>query len=231
MIYNSIMVKTSKNKTYVKESTIPSANKGLFAQIYIKKGDIIAEFKGKLKTPNQPTLNPRSNVNFTDGYHLDCNDDDQASFANDAINMTKERRQLMKALNSQEPIYKIHENAQINATIKLNDDLHRAFLIAKKDINPNEEIFCHYGFPYWFSQEVRNGFLQEDEIDKNGFPETFHKYPAFINYLKLFYPDLIGIGAGVCEDHSDIFIYFEGDSGMCIHVPNYKRIMRRVVIG
>jgi hypothetical protein len=74
---------------------------------------------------------------------------DLASFANDAINFTRKRRQLMKSLQSNEPFYTKYKNTKVNAEIKINDDLHRAFLIACNDITTNEEIFCHYGFMFY----------------------------------------------------------------------------------
>jgi hypothetical protein len=36
---------------------------------------------------------------------------------------------------------------------------------------------------YWYKTEIKKvGFLQEDEIDKNGFPDNIYDYPAFISY-------------------------------------------------
>ena len=137
-------------KAYSKNSNIPSIGKGLFAITNIKKGSIIAEFKGKLKKPGENLNSSRSNIYFNDEYILECPPNDMASFANDVINFTKKRRHLMKSLKSEEPFYTKHPNTNINAEIKINNNMHRAFLIAAVDIVMNEEIFCHYGFMYWY---------------------------------------------------------------------------------
>jgi hypothetical protein len=50
----------------------------------------------------------------------------------------------MKSLQSNEPFYTKYKNTKVNAEIKINDDLHRAFLIACNDIATGEEIFCHW---------------------------------------------------------------------------------------
>jgi len=134
----------------------------------------------------------------------------------------------MEALKSDEPFYAIHKNAKVNAAIDMDDRRHRAFLVAKQDIQKDEEIFCHYGFIYWFTQELQNGFLQEDEIDEHGFPETFHQYPAFINYLKAVYPECTRVTAAVRKDHSEVFVHYEGTAGVCIPIPNFRKLILRV---
>jgi len=176
-------------KVYVDKSTIPKIGQGLFALKNIKKNSMIVEFKGVLHKSKGNIKTSRSNVYFYDGYVLECFPDDYASYANDAINFTGRKRKLMKTLKSSKPFYKKHKKAIVNAEIRTNDKTHRAFLFATTDIKKNEEIFCHYGFMYWFNEEKRRGFLQEDEIDKYGFPVKIFKYPAFISYVKLFFPD------------------------------------------
>lgn len=234
-------------KVFVKDSNIPeigkrgetdrfslstrevSSGKGLFAYTEIKKGSIIAEFKGKLKKTSDRAASSRSNIYFHDESFLECPSTDLASFANDAIDFNNHRRQLMKALNSDEPFYKKHPGALVNAFIKINNDLHRAFLIAEDDISINQEIFCHYGFTYWFRQEIsRVGFLQEDEIDQNGFPGKIFEYPAFISYVKEFYPKYVSHEVKKYGDTYDVFVHLGGDDFILINIEDFSTKIKKI---
>lgn len=216
-------------KAYSKDSTVPNIGKGLFAINTIKEGSIIAEFKGKLKAPGTPASNTRSCIFFHDNYFLDCPSNDLASYANDAINFSRERRKLMEALKSNNPFYAKHSGTKINADIKINNDLHRAWLIATTDIAPDEEIFCHYGFPHWFQTEFsRVGFLQEDEIEMNGFPNDIFKYPAFISYVKEFYPKCIAITAHPYKRGHDVIIKMSDGNFMVLPLKNYNGRVDRI---
>ena len=53
-------------KVYAKESNVPNIGKGLFSNTNIKKGSIIAEFKGKVKNPGENLSSSRSNIYFDD---------------------------------------------------------------------------------------------------------------------------------------------------------------------
>lgn len=199
-----------KPNVYVKESTIPNIGKGLFAKRNIKSDMIIVKFTGKLRMPHEKILSSRSNIYFVDGYVLECPISDLASFANDAIDFIKESRQLIKALQSTDPFYKKNNNTQINSYIKTNSKLHQAYLVSIRDIKENEEIFCHYGFQYWFKKEITEiGFLQEIEIEQNGFPEKIFKYPAFVNYLYEFYPKNIRFEIKQFKNMYVVIIYFD----------------------
>lgn len=225
------MKKRQHIKVYIKESSIPDIGKGLFANEDIKKGSIVVEFRGKLRKPGEIPRNNRSNVYFEDEYMLESSDDDFASFANDAINFPKERRYLMETLKKDEPLYRKYPNININASIKINNKLHRAFLIADDDIKSNEEIFCHYGFGYWFTEEIgKIGFLQDDEIIHNGFPEKIFEYPAFIQYIKEFYPKTSRIEVMPFKDFFDVVIYFNDGSHNVIPMTNYSKSLSRVIV-
>ena len=216
------MSKSRKEKVYVGESSIPNIGKGLFSGTNIKKGSIIVEYKGKLKNPEEKISSSRSNIYFEDKKMLECPANDLASYANDAINFTGIRRHLMKTLQSAEPLYTKYPNAKINAEIKTNNNLHRAFLIACDDININEEIFCHYGFQYWFKTELATiGFLKEDEIEQNGFPEKIFEYPAFTSYIKEFYPNSIRIEVQPLNDFFEVIVYFDNDYHITMPMQNY----------
>ncbi len=132
--------------TYVKQSTIPEYGKGLFARSTIKAGHVIAEFKGNLQRKNMKQL--RSAIEFNDGLVLVCPNNDRASFANDAVFFPTTKRHLVDALQSEEPFYPIHPAAALNAQLAPDDEEHRAYLFARRDIKKDEEIFLSYGF--WF---------------------------------------------------------------------------------
>jgi hypothetical protein len=219
------------SKVYTKDSIIPGIGKGLFASVNIKKGSIIVEFKGKLRKPNEKLNDSRSNIYFHDEYVLECPTNDLASFANDAINFTRSRRKLMETLTSNEPFYKKHLNAKVNADIKINNNLHRAFLIAINDINVNEEIFTHYGFMYWFKQEISEvGFLQEDEIEENGFPEKIFEYPAFLSYIKDFFPNYESHEIKPYRDAYDFIIKMKDGNYYVLMIENFANQIQKVPI-
>jgi hypothetical protein len=96
---------------------------------------------------------------------------------------------------------KKHSGTNINSHIKINNNLHRAFLISDMDIPKDTEIFCHYDFPFWFEQEIRTGFAQEEEIELNGFPSNVFTYPSFVAYVKEFYPGSTKFGINPNEDY------------------------------
>lgn len=220
-----------KSKVIAKQSNVTGIGNGLFAIVPIKKGNIIAEFKGKLRSSASECTNSRSNIYFNDEYVLECYPDDLASFANDAINFPKERRFLMKSLNSNEPFYKKHDGTKINAEIKVNDNLHRAFLSATEDIAVGEEIFTHYGFMYWFKTEIiKLGFLQEEEIDQNGFPDYIFEYPAFLSYLKEFYPNAIKHEVKPYKGNYDLILHFE-KSHIVMPFEKFSDRVKKIQIG
>lgn len=216
-------------KVFVKDSNIHSIGKGLFANTNIKKGSIIIEYKGKLRNPEEKPTSSRSNIYFNDEYILECPSTDLASFANDAINFTKKRRQLMKSLRSEEPFYIKHQNAKVNAEIKINDNLHRAFLIASDDISINEEIFCHYGFMYWYKTEITTvGFLQEDEIDKNGFPDKIFEFPGFMSYIKEFYPKYVSHEVKPFKKNYDVILHFNDGHHIVMAIENFANKIQTI---
>ena len=96
-----------------------------------------------------------------------------------------------------------------------NSTTHRAYLIADTNINKDEEIFCHYGFVYWFMLECsRIGFLEEEAIESGNYDDNYTKYPGFIAYVNTFYPDNIGIET--FRENGDIVCY--------INLPENKHL-------
>jgi len=134
-------------------------------------------------------------IQFNDGSHLHCHKTDLASYADDYIKFPPPRRMLMETLNSNKSFFEKHAKTNLNAETVLFEltEKKRAHLYARADIRRGEEIFCHYGFPAWFKKEgLQVGFMEEEEIEKNGFPGKLFEYPAFAAYINEFYPDNIG---------------------------------------
>lgn len=221
--------KNKISKAHTDESTIPNSGKGLFALVDIPVNSIIAEFVGKIRKPSENVEQNRSLIRFSDGYFLECPDTDLASFVNDPINFPTTRRKLYEALESEQSFYQIHPLATINSYIKLNQQMHRAFLVATKPITEGSEIFCHYGFTQWFMKEYLNGFAYEEKMDK-GFPARIYAFPAFRAYINTFYPDCIDYKA---EDYPDgtteITLYQPNDNTTVICLDNYAGMMRKTV--
>lgn len=222
----------SKVLTYVKRSTLPNdtkhnLEKGLFAKKNIPNQSVIVEFIGKVTKNSKSKDESDSIVMFEDGSKLVCPNTDKASLARDPIKLPKFRRQLIKSLNSDVPFYDIHDNARINADIFIDNERHRVFLIASSNIKKHEEIFCHFGFPFWFTSELSQGFLQEEEIEENGFPETIHQYPAFISYLKKFYRTMINLEANITKERTYLRINLLDATHISLIIPNYKNMIQR----
>jgi len=215
------MSANKKLRSYVKDSTIPLCGKGLFALTDIKKGLIIAEFKGILKSENTVQTQKRSNIFFNDNSYLDCYPNDIASYANDAIDITRNRRKLIDSLKENEPFYKKHKNTNVNASIKLYENVHRAVLIALCDIKKDEEIFCHYGFNYWFNIEATQvGFMPDEELDKNASIDQIYKYPAFTKYIYEFYNDIVKIEyKQYDETTTDVILHYKSTEVLVMPFP------------
>ena len=214
------------DKVYVKDSTIPNAGKGLFASKNIKKGQVVVYFHGKLiKNNNNNKISMDSNnIHFNDDTILQCSTDDIASNVKDPIEFIQTPRKLMESLTIEKTLYKCYPNTKINTQLKLIDKLHKAYLIATRDINKDDEIFCHHGFNYWFIKELENGFKEEKVIEENGFPENITEYPAFKLYLKEFYPDHIHFITHELESKQGhlVKLYFENDNSLTMLIPNFK---------
>jgi hypothetical protein len=74
---------------------------------------------------------------------------------------------------------------------------------------------------YWYKTEIKKvGFLQEDEIDKNGFPDNIYDYPAFISYIKEFYPKYVSHEIKPFKENYDVVLHF--NDGHFITMPMEK---------
>lgn len=120
---------------YTEKSQLPDAGNGLLTAIKIFKGEIIAVFKGEILTDLQAKLRAENGkdkyfIAMLDGSIMDsmkvkC----FAKYANDASGS-------------------INSGFKNNSTIGLNED-HEVCIIASRNINPGDEIFCGYGKKYW----------------------------------------------------------------------------------
>ena len=217
-------------KVQANTSIIEGSGKGLFAIVDIKKGSVIVEFKGKVRAQNEKVKSSRSNIFFNDNSILECPENDLASYANDCINFTRERRDLMPALNSDEPFYKKHKGTTVNASIKINDNLHRAFLMAGTDIARGTEIFCHYGFQYWFMQEITTiGFSEEVEGELKNFPKRLFDYPAFTAYIHEFYDGVMKIETKQYDKiTTDVILHMEDGGFYCFPMKDLSSRMTAI---
>lgn len=121
---------------YIKTSNIPNAGFGLFTKVLIPKGENIVEYKGR-KTTWKEIEEAKEEDNLYIMYVTADNVIDArkhkkafARYANDAMGFTK-----IKGLKN-------------NGTY-VHDDEGKVYIEAKRDIQPDEEIFVGYGKDYW----------------------------------------------------------------------------------
>jgi uncharacterized protein len=124
----------SEDHIVVKKSHLPGAGKGLFARLFIPKGAVIAEYKGKITTWKEVKQGAGSNVYL---YYLNRNHvidarnykKSKARYANDARGLTRIKGFANNAVYT--------ENGR------------RVYIESVKDIAPGEEILVSYGKEYW----------------------------------------------------------------------------------
>lgn len=118
----------------VKRSTLPGAGKGLFTRKLIPKGTKIIEYKGKISSWKDADHRDGTNgyLYYVKRYHvIDALPlrTALARYANDARGISRRKG--------------ITNNAEY-----IEEGL-RVFIVAKKDIAANSEIFVGYGKEYW----------------------------------------------------------------------------------
>ena len=119
---------------YVKKSTLPNAGKGLFTKVFIPKGSLIVEYKGKITTWKEVKDDDGKNgyIFYVKRYHvIDALPTKKplARYANDARGLTR--------------ITGVTNNCDY-VTKKL-----KAYIESKKNIPAGSEIFVDYGPDYW----------------------------------------------------------------------------------
>ena len=120
---------------YVKKSQIPNAGKGLFTAIPIYKDEIISIYKGEILSNKDAKIRAKKGndlyfINMLNGTIMDSMKTQCfAKYANDAEGSDKTE---------------FSNNSKISL-----DDNEAVCLIATKNIQTGEEIFCSYGKEYW----------------------------------------------------------------------------------
>lgn len=180
-------------KVYKKVSNIPNAGDGLFAGEDINDATLITEFKGKIKSASNIKDN-WSAIYICDDIVLECDKSNLASYANDNILFPSKRRNIIKIIEKELPLYNSYNDQQTNAEIYINTQLKRAWLKSTKPIKKDEEIFIHYGLQFWIKSEI---YLDENE-DPTDMPKgkfylkkDIFTTESFKKYVKIFYPKVI----------------------------------------
>jgi SET domain-containing protein len=117
-----------------KTSQIPNAGLGLFTTVAIKKGDRIIEYTGKITT-------------WAEADHM--NGDNPFIFyvnENHVIDASKTRKSLAKYANDAKGLTKVKG---LTNNAEFEEDGLKVYIIATKNIKPNQEIFVDYGPDYW----------------------------------------------------------------------------------
>jgi SET domain-containing protein len=117
----------------VKRSTLPKAGKGLFTTIFIPKGTLITEYKGKITTWKDADHDEGRNlyIFYVNKNHvIDARTNKTlARYANDARGLNRIKGQ--------------HNNSAYSS------EGNRIFIKATRDIAPGDEILVGYGKDYW----------------------------------------------------------------------------------
>lgn len=137
----------------IKKSQLPGAGKGLFTTKLIKKGQKIIEYRGEIidwkeyckrvKEDKDGYLVYISRKKCIDAYNTPQY---KARYANDAEGLIKDKR------------------FKNNAEYQIIDD--KVYLVAKRDIQPGEEIFVSYSKDYWdaVKYNIKHGLYNEKKL-------------------------------------------------------------------
>lgn len=120
----------------VKRSRLPGAGKGLFTTKFIKKDSKIIQYRGEIigwKDYNERVKRNEDGYLFyfnrnycVDAYHTPQY---KARYANDAMGIVR-----IKGIRN-------------NSFYEIEDD--KCYIVASRDIQPGEEIYCDYTRDYW----------------------------------------------------------------------------------
>lgn len=137
----------------VKRSSIPDSGKGLFTKVFIPKGTMIVEYKGRRTTWKE--------VNHDDGkngyiYYVN---------RNYVIDASTYKKALARYANDARGLKRV-KGIQNNCVYVYRRDKDAVFIESTKDIPPNSEILVDYGKEYWdvirynakiYAQESKQG--------------------------------------------------------------------------
>jgi len=118
----------------VKKSTLPNAGKGLFTKVFIPKGTLIAEYKGKITTWKDVKGDDGKNgyIFYVKRYHV--------------IDALATRKPLARYANDARGLTRI--KGITNNCDYITKGL-KAYIESKKNIEQGSEIFVDYGPDYW----------------------------------------------------------------------------------
>jgi uncharacterized protein len=119
---------------YVKKSTIPNSGKGLFTKVFIPKGTLIVEYKGRRTIWKEVKDEDGKN-----GYIFFIS-------RNNVIDALPWKSALARYANDARGLVKI-KGVTNNADYIVDDG--RAYIESKRDIPAGSEIFVDYGKDYW----------------------------------------------------------------------------------
>lgn len=123
-----------EKQLYVKTSTIPNAGNGLFTRKAIKKGERLVEYKGVISTWKEVKDEDGKN-----GYIFYVN-------RNHVINAKPRKSALARYANDARGLVRI--KGLLN-NCEYETEGTRAYIVAKRDIPANSEVFVDYGSEYW----------------------------------------------------------------------------------
>jgi SET domain-containing protein len=125
---------------YLKKSLIPGAGKGLFVKNEIKKGEIVCEYEGEI-VPWSVCEKRAEEGHEGYAFFITKNRCVDAYFTKEAI---------ARYANDAKGIGRVEglkNNAQYE--IKTRQGEKRVFIVAIKNIKPNDEVLVDYGKEYW----------------------------------------------------------------------------------
>jgi SET domain-containing protein len=134
---------------YIKKSTIPGSGKGLFTKVFIPKGTLIVEYKGRITTWKE-VKNKEDN-----GYLYAINN-------NHVIDAKNTKSALARYANDARGFVKI--KGVTNNCDYVNEGK-RAYIESKKSIPAGSEILVSYGKEYW--DVMKENKKIEDKEKKN----------------------------------------------------------------
>jgi SET domain-containing protein len=119
---------------YVKKSTLPNAGKGLFTKVFIPKGSLIVEYKGKITTWKEVKDDDGKNgyIFYVKRYHV--------------IDALPTKKPLARYANDARGLTRI--KGVTNNCDYITKEL-KAYIESKKNIPAGSEIFVDYGPDYW----------------------------------------------------------------------------------
>ena len=120
----------------VKKSSIPASGKGLFTKVFIPKGTLIVEYKGRRTTWKEVDHDEGRN-----GYIYYVN-------RNHVIDAFPYKKALGRYANDAKGLEKI-KGINNNCIYVYKKDKDAVFIESTKDIPPKSEILVDYGKEYW----------------------------------------------------------------------------------